>query len=291
MNTALMICDPSWSTGNIAKCLQAAIPGWSFTLFDWAQPFEEHTANGYDAVVSMSMTGAARNETLRRPGIAHACFGPGEMDLPEVRCLVLPPGTLMAGGSSECCRLLSAAHPGTTVLWAPGFAHPQFVRRDRTGPYLRAGFVGFPQAQNIEVSGGVKRPEMFLEICRKAYLTPVFSEKNYTFQNMQEFYDSIDVLISTSSREGGPFGPFEAIACGVPMLSTNVGLMTDVGFPGLFDTVEEAVALCAGLPRWAPALKVAQSTLAREHKMRAAWAWRSVLEAATYARSDATRCA
>ncbi len=277
MNTALMLCDPSWSTGNIVKCLQAALPSWAFTLFDWSQPYSASTADGFDAVVSMSLTGAARNEALRQPDIAHACFGPGEMDLPEVRALRLPPGTVMGGGSTECVRMLNEAHPGVEAWYAPGFAHPRFSRRKRTGPYLRAGFVGFPEAQNIEVSGSVKRPQMFKEICYKAHLTPVFSEKNFTFETMQMFYDNIDVLISTSSREGGPFGPFEAIACGVPMLSTDVGLVHDVGFPGRFDTVEEAVALCAGLPRWAHALMIAQYACAQGHTKHAIQQWHDFL--------------
>jgi len=289
MKTALMICDPAWSTGNIVKCLQAALPSWAFTMFDWSQPYSGGDAEGFDAVVSMSLTGAARNEALRQPGIAHACFGPGEMDLPEVRELRLPPGTVMGGGSTECVRMLGDAHAGANTQYTPGFAHPRFVRRDRTGPYLRAGFVGFPEPQHIEVSGSVKRPEMFREICRKAYLTPVFSEKNFTFENMQSFYDSIDVLISTSSREGGPFGPFEAIACGVPMLSTDVGLVHDVGFPGRFDTVEDAVALCAGLPRWAPALLIAQHTCAKEHTKRAIQLWHDFLLHAAEARRQVLR--
>lgn len=287
MNRALMICDPSWSTGNIVKCLQGVVRRWHFDMFDWSQPFEKSAADGYDAVVSMSMTGAARNEALRQPGIAHACFGPGEMDLPEVKALELPPGVLLAGGSDECRELLAVAHPYSPTCIAPGFAHQSFVQKKRSGPYLRAGFVGFPSTQNIEVSGSVKRPEMFLEICRKAHLTPVFSEKNYAFECMQSFYDSIDVLISTSSREGGPFGPLEAIACGVPMLSTNVGLMKDIGFPCLFDTVAEAVALCEGLPRWAPALKFAQQELAAKHTKQAVWFWGQFLDEAAKARAVA----
>jgi glycosyltransferase involved in cell wall biosynthesis len=57
---------------------------------------------------------------------------------------------------------------------------------------------------------------------------------------MQEFYDSVDILICTSSTEGGPLGVFEAIACGVPAISTNVGLVKEVDSIHKFETVQEA---------------------------------------------------
>jgi glycosyltransferase involved in cell wall biosynthesis len=60
---------------------------------------------------------------------------------------------------------------------------------------------------------------------------------------MQEFYDSIDLLICTSSTEGGPLGVFEAIACGVPVISTNVGLVKEVDSIHKFDTAQQACEL------------------------------------------------
>jgi glycosyltransferase involved in cell wall biosynthesis len=60
---------------------------------------------------------------------------------------------------------------------------------------------------------------------------------------MQEFYDSIDLLVCTSSTEGGPLGVFEAVACGVPVISTSVGLVQEVDSIHKFETVDQACEL------------------------------------------------
>lgn len=242
MKSALFICDPGWSTGNIVKGLQATLPDWHIEMHDWREGFMDHTH--HDAVVCLSMTGPARNPHWCTKRIAHVLCGPGELDLPEVRVLRLPPGIVLGGVSRECADLIRAAYPqADSVHVIPGFAHPGvFTFRDRPDtPIHRAGFVGSSVTQNMQVSGPAKRPEMFREICEKAGVEAVFSEQKYHFEDMQQFYDSIDVLISTSTREGGPFSPIEAIACGVPALSTDVGVIRDLGLPGRFFVTTECV--------------------------------------------------
>jgi len=273
MKTALFICDPNWSTGNIVKGLQATLHDWRIEMHDWREPFIDAE---HDAVVCMSMTGPARNPPWCTPRIAHVLCGPGEMDLPEVRVLKLPPGIVLAGVSSECTELLRAAYPNAdAVHTTPGFAHPNvFKYRERLdGPIQKAGFVGTSAPLNMQVSGPAKRPEMFREICEKAGAEAVFSEQNYRFEDMQQFYDSIDVLISTSSREGGPFSPLEAIACGVPALSTNVGVIRDIELPGVFATVEE----CAAMIPNARALLDEQRVATAIHSRQSVSAWNDFL--------------
>jgi len=45
------------------------------------------------------------------------------------------------------------------------------------------------------------------------------------FEQMNEFYNSIDVLVCCSKQEGGPTPPLEAALCGRCTISTNVGFM------------------------------------------------------------------
>ena len=240
---ALFICDPNWSTGHVVRGLAATVPSaLHVELHDWRQPY---TDSDHDAVICMSITGPARNPGWRTPRIASVLSGPGEMLLDEVKPLVFEPGVVLAGVSNECAELLRAAYPqAATVSTTPGFAHPtNFVWRDRRGPIRRAGFVGRSTTQHMQVSGPVKRPEMFKKICEAADVEPVFTEQDYRFEDMQRFYDSVDVVISTSSAEGGPFSPIESIACGVPALSTDVGIIHDMELPGRFETIEEAATL------------------------------------------------
>ncbi|RSL28966.1 glycosyltransferase family 1 protein [Salibacterium salarium] len=50
-------------------------------------------------------------------------------------------------------------------------------------------------------------------------------------KDMPAFYNSLDLLLITSSNEGGPNPALEANACGVPVLSTNVGFVKKITSP------------------------------------------------------------
>jgi glycosyltransferase involved in cell wall biosynthesis len=49
-----------------------------------------------------------------------------------------------------------------------------------------------------------------------------------TTEEMVEWYNSIDVLVVTSSAEGTPSVLLEAMSCGVPVISTAVGITSEV---------------------------------------------------------------
>jgi hypothetical protein len=52
-----------------------------------------------------------------------------------------------------------------------------------------------------------------------------FFQQNRTLDSMKEFYKSIDVLVLTSKSECMPRVALEAMCCGVPVVSTNVGMI------------------------------------------------------------------
>jgi len=52
-------------------------------------------------------------------------------------------------------------------------------------------------------------------------------EDAYSTERMVEWYRTLDAFVSTSSAEGTPNPPFEAASCGVPVISTDVGQVTD----------------------------------------------------------------
>ena len=53
-------------------------------------------------------------------------------------------------------------------------------------------------------------------------------ERRYDTIQMVEWYNSLDVLLVTSSVEGTPSVLLEAMACGVPVISTPVGITSEV---------------------------------------------------------------
>jgi glycosyltransferase involved in cell wall biosynthesis len=65
-------------------------------------------------------------------------------------------------------------------------------------------------------------------------------------EELAALYPALDAYLVTSREEGGPQGVLEALACGVPVVSTRVGLAPDViehGGNGLLAEVEDAGAL------------------------------------------------
>ena len=47
------------------------------------------------------------------------------------------------------------------------------------------------------------------------------------FKNLPDLYNCLDLYLITSRDEGGPNGIFEAMACGIPVVTTEVGLAHD----------------------------------------------------------------
>ncbi|MDD2376439.1 MAG: glycosyltransferase family 4 protein [Clostridia bacterium] len=54
------------------------------------------------------------------------------------------------------------------------------------------------------------------------------NERMIPHDKMSEYYNKIDIYICTSETEGTPNPALEAMACGVPVISTNVGVIKDL---------------------------------------------------------------
>jgi glycosyltransferase involved in cell wall biosynthesis len=53
--------------------------------------------------------------------------------------------------------------------------------------------------------------------------------KRIAYDNLEEFYQELDLLVCTSLIEGVPYPPLEALACGVPIvIPRGVGLLDDL---------------------------------------------------------------
>jgi len=68
------------------------------------------------------------------------------------------------------------------------------------------------------------------------------------YPDLAELYRCLDLYLVTSREEGGPQAVLEALASGVPLVSTRVGLAPDViedGVDGLLAQVEDVEALAA----------------------------------------------
>jgi len=64
-------------------------------------------------------------------------------------------------------------------------------------------------------------------------------------RELNRLYAALDVAVISSRWEGGPYSVLEAIFAGRPVISTRVGMASDLLGPWLYDSVDEAVALLA----------------------------------------------
>ncbi len=67
-----------------------------------------------------------------------------------------------------------------------------------------------------------------LRACGRGWPAPLKTE-SYTWQQMPEYYRSLDVYLCTATVEGVPMPPLEALACGVPVvIPRGVGLLDEL---------------------------------------------------------------
>ena len=101
-------------------------------------------------------------------------------------------------------------------------------------------------------------------------------DKWRTQDEMIEFYQGLDACICTSRTEGGPHSLLEASACGVPIISTRVGIapeLIDHGHNGLLiDRSIEAIQQAVVSLRDNPDKRIGMGALART-VIEQGWTW------------------
>lgn len=237
-----IFADAIWSMGSIVKDLQHTIKEWDIRVLDYRERYIEsdfiQVLNEFDAVTWMCL--ACLNVFPELKNAAGMCNLPSELDHFTLLTQERMP-KIMAGVSSEICAKMSLKYPDCEIYYTPASARAsRFTPKKVATDVKKIGWVGSSTHKKHGAFGDNKRESMFLEICEMAGKEAVFSESNYVYENMQDFYNGVDVLLCTSSTEGGPLGPFEAIACGVPVISTKVGLVAEMKTVPFFETKEEA---------------------------------------------------
>lgn len=100
---------------------------------------------------------------------------------------------------------------------------------------LKIGISGRPYAT------GRKRFEWLGDIAKVEGFEIIWTGGEVAYEDMDEFYDYIDIVLVTSDREGGPMCIAEALGMGKQVISTRVGWASQFPTVKLYDTKEELI--------------------------------------------------
>lgn len=110
----------------------------------------------------------------------------------------------------------------------------RFSKADRT---ISIGWVGNSKFEDSKKDKDLKGVRKIIipaieELIEEGYnIKKKFADRNEGYiphDKMPEYYQSIDLYICASKEEGTPNPVLESMACGVPVISTNVGIVPEV---------------------------------------------------------------
>lgn len=250
--SVVLVGNMKWSTGSIAKDLAMLRGAWDVDCLGWdVYPRDlDLLLSEYDAVAAFTLPVPLVWPPLDKGGLL--CCGPVEIDWaknghpfadhPRVKAPFGFLGRCIGAVSRELYGKLTREQHSKRVFYTPASARMGRFRRGEPRPIATLGWIGMPDsARTFGVDA--KRYSMFEAMAAKTGLRTHVSHQNYSYDTMQRFYDQIDLLVCTSLSEGGPLGPFEAIACGVPVISTDVGLVSEVDSIPKFTDAADGSAL------------------------------------------------
>ena len=114
------------------------------------------------------------------------------------------------------------------------------IELDRFTPKLRLGFIG------RRYNTGRKGDELLRAVAKLPYVELRCTDGKLSDAEVPGFYQDIDYVLITSSIEGGPLCFQEGLASGKPILSTDVGMVSEFrDAPGvhIFSDQRELLAL------------------------------------------------
>jgi len=239
----LFFHEMNWCLGQIAYNIARELHyKYYIDFYDW-RACDQRTysvLNHYDLIVTTVPVGlgtanSAGLKTYDARRLALVGHGPLELSWVDWQGNTRQPAAY--GAVCKPAQQILAEQSGRQVFLTRYGVEPQrFRRRMRDGKLKTIGWCG------ADKGFAVKRPEWAREIAKQTGHELIFSGAGWDWREMESWYRNIDLLLVTSSSEGGPTPPFEAIACGVPVVSTRIGNIQEVAGPK-YNTVEEAVKI------------------------------------------------
>ena len=173
-------------------------------------------------------------------------------NLPDLRALATLREIVERGGVAEAGRVLNIGQPAVTKRLRAlerCFGIELMVRHGGRLRLTEAGervyaFARLVMDHQVELTSDLKQLKAGRDRLRLAHVDhQVLDKTKFGYHRYGEFYRGLDCVVITSELDCGPLCLFEAMRCGVPVLSTRVGwaqyLVQDGATGWLYDGVEE----------------------------------------------------
>jgi len=231
---------------------------YDFTIYDWTKP-EENTEfiqnwHSFDIILgnsAITFSGVEGNYVKEMPTsilnkmlvTVHANLISSDRFNEKIPAYAMD-NAMWTGVSEEVVSSISNKYNiSADVL--PNFVDTNIFKEREQNDLLEniliAGMVGNGFNEIAEWQE-VKRPQMFVDICKKANIKYKFIH-GYPIEAGSKIYEEIDLLIVPSISEGFALPIIEAAACGIPVISTEVGVSRHLRNIQTFKTVDEAVCI------------------------------------------------
>ena len=242
--------EGKWALGRIAQGLKKYSKRCDIDIIDWDYPennslFWNNEWMKYDTITGNSHITSSElvpkeayhklRPTVHSPLINHEHYKEELGDYSDYISAI----------SSEVKDILlkTVTVPKILHITEPGVDLDEFVDRDEyCGKIKTIGFIGRLDSSIIHPrAGDIKRPEMAIQIIKESgcEVKEIFG---YNLKSASNMFLGVDLVISTSTEEGGPLGLFEAAASGVAIFSTKVGNIQTLKNIKTFVDLSEAIS-------------------------------------------------
>jgi len=128
-------------------------------------------------------------------------------------------GDIMSSISPQTYKLAKRTYPNKTVIFLPESVDCQFFQPKTDYSQFRVGWVG----RECEIKRHWLLNDLKYPVQKQCDWGKQYFTKYRTLEPMREYLHNIDVLVLLSKSECQPRVIMEAMACGLPVISTNVG--------------------------------------------------------------------
>jgi len=235
-NILLLIDVPNWAWDRNASAIMKYLPEYSFSKKKLKGNSTINSGN-YDHIHSMGWLPATFCAEKVTAGVCSHNFEFRDQRAEDF----FPKFKYLTANSQKLYKIVSRYTD--KVIYAPNGVHEDLFTPRVKKPEKKfvVGWVGqetkggltLENHNRIDIKGFhmvlkplkermKKHPHIEFKVLSNKY----FNARPY--EEMPDFYNDVDVQICTSYREGTPNPMFEAASCGKPLISTNVGAISEV---------------------------------------------------------------